>query len=105
LVAYLVTFSKPVTGVDVADFTLTLSGVTGASITGVSGSGSVYTVTVTTGSGIGTIRLNVVDNDTILDGASSPLGGVGSGNGDFIGAQIYTIVSFIYNLFLPLISR
>jgi hypothetical protein len=48
-------------------------------------------VTVNTGSGDGTIRLNVVDNDTIMDGSSFPLGGTGTGNGSFITGQVYTI--------------
>ena len=57
-VAYTVTFANSVTGVDAADFSLTTSGVTGASISGVSGSGSSYTVSINTGSGNGSIRLD-----------------------------------------------
>lgn len=88
-VNYTVTFSQPVTGVNIganSDFTLTKTGgITTESITGLSGSGAVYTVTVQTGSGDGTLRLNVVDDDTIIDVATGtrPLGGVGLGNGDF----------------------
>ncbi|MBL0268181.1 MAG: hypothetical protein IPP99_05860 [Chitinophagaceae bacterium] len=72
-VNFTVTFSKPVTGVDTvmpfADFALTTDpGISGASITGVTPvSGSVYTVTVNTGNGNGTIRLDVVDNNSIVD--------------------------------------
>ena len=91
-VGFTVTFSRAVTGVDAADFALTTTGVTGASITGVSGSGTTYTVTVATGTGQGTIRLDVVDNDTITDG-SAPLGGTGAGNGNFTSGQVYTITS------------
>ncbi|MCU0705825.1 MAG: hypothetical protein MUF18_17800, partial [Fimbriiglobus sp.] len=59
-VQYTVTFSESVTGVDVSDFMLTTTGaVSGASVTGVSGSGTTYTVTVDTGTGDGTIRLDV----------------------------------------------
>jgi hypothetical protein len=36
---------------------------------------------VSFGSSNSTIRLNVVDHDSIVDAASSPLGGVGAGNG------------------------
>jgi len=57
-VGYTVTFAQNVTGVDAADFTLVTSGVTGASITGVSGSGSIYIVNINTGSGNGNIRLD-----------------------------------------------
>jgi phosphatidylserine/phosphatidylglycerophosphate/cardiolipin synthase-like enzyme len=84
-VDFVVDFSESVTGVDASDFTLTTTGVSGASITGVSGSGATYTVTVNTGSGNGTIRLDVVDDDSILDGSSDPL------NGGFTSGQTYTI--------------
>jgi uncharacterized protein YkwD len=94
-VAFTVTFSKPVSGVDTsapfADFSLSTTGITNASITNVTGSGGAYTVTVNTGSGNGAIRLNVIDNDTILDAASNPLGGKGAGNGNFTTGQAYTI--------------
>ena len=73
------------------DFSLTTTGVIGASITDVSGSDSGYTVTVGTGSGNGTIRLNVVDDDTIVDDRNMPLGGAGTGNGSFTSGQTYTI--------------
>ena len=64
--------------------------VTGATITTVSGSGNQYTVTANTGTGNGTLGLNLVDNDTILDTSANPLGGTGAGNGNFTG-QSYTI--------------
>src|SRR4051794_33810782 len=54
---YTVTFNTSVTGVDAADFSLSLSGITGASVTGVSGSGATRTITVGTGTGDGTIGL------------------------------------------------
>jgi hypothetical protein len=54
------------------------------------GPASVYTVTANTGSGSGTLGLNLVDNDSIVDAASNPLGGAGAVNGDFTG-QVYTI--------------
>src|SRR5262249_46190430 len=61
------------------------------SINNVSGSGSVYTVTVNTGSGDGTIRLNVADNDSISDAAGNWLGGTGTGHGNFSSGEGYTI--------------
>jgi CSLREA domain-containing protein len=88
---FLITFSKDVTGVDTGDFALDVVGITGASITEVSGGTKAYTVTVDTGSGIGTIRLNVVDNDSIVDMASTPLGGAGAGNGNYSGGETYYV--------------
>ncbi len=82
-VQFVAVFSEPVTGVDVSDFALAPFGLTGLSILGVAGVGSAYTVTVATGSGSGRLRLDVLDDDTILDDASLPLGGVGEGNGSF----------------------
>jgi hypothetical protein len=89
-VNYTVTFTESVTGVDTTDFTLSTTGISGASVASFSGSGSTRTVTVSTGSGDGTLRLDLVDDDTILDGDGNPLGGTGAGNGNFTG-QTYTI--------------
>lgn len=92
-VTWTVTFDKSVTGADVADFVLVQGGgVSGASITSVTGSGATRTVTASTGSGTGTLGLNLVDDDTIIDGASLKLGGTGAGNGNFTG-QVYTITA------------
>jgi DNA/RNA endonuclease G (NUC1) len=88
-VAFTVTFNESVSGVDAGDFALATSGVTGASITGVTGSGP-YTVNVNTGAGSGTIGLNLVDDDTIADVVGNKLGGTGAGNGNFTGA-VYTV--------------
>ena len=91
-VQFSVTFSEPVTGVDTSDFTPTTTGtLSGVSVNGVTGAGASYTVTVNTGTGDGTLRLDVVDDDSIADGASLPLGGVGAGNGDYTSGQSYTI--------------
>src|SRR6185503_17865892 len=66
-VNFTVTFSEAVFNVDVSDFTLVTSGLSGASVSSVSGSGAIRTVTVNTGTGSGTLGLNLVDNDTIVD--------------------------------------
>lgn len=90
-VAWTVVFSASVTGVDVTDFGLVQGGgVSGATITSVTGSGTTWTVNANTGSGTGTLGLNLVDDDTIINGSGTPLGGVGSGNGNFTG-QVYTV--------------
>ena len=94
-VQYTVTFSEHITGIDSADFTLTTSGVSSAVVSGVSGSGSVYTVTVNTGVGNGTIRLNVVDNNSIVDTASNSLGGAAVGDGDFTSGEAYTVTKSV----------
>jgi hypothetical protein len=91
-VHFVVTFTEPVTGVDGSDFALTTAGMTGAAVTGVSGSGTTYTVAVDTGFGKGTVRLDVADNDTVLDAVNNPLGGAGTGNGDFTSGPAYAVV-------------
>ena len=94
-VKFAVTFSESVTGVDTgapfSDFQLSTSGVTGAAITSITGSGTTRTVTVNTGSGNGTIRLDVLDNDSIKDGNRNSLGGPGAGNGNYITGETFTI--------------
>ena len=92
-VNFTVTFSEAVSGVDPSDFSLTTTGsISGALVTNVSGSGNMYTVTVGTGSGNGDLRLDVVDDDSILNASGSPLGGPGAGNGNFTSGEAYTIV-------------
>jgi len=75
----------------------------GASITEVSGGTKTYTVIVNTGSGIGVIRLNVVDNDSIMDLAFNPLGGAGAGNGNFSDGETYYVR--YYQTYTPLIIK
>lgn len=93
LVDWTVTFSQSVTGVDSGDFALVQSGgAVGASITGVTGSGSIWTVTANTGTGTaGSLQLRLIDNDTIMTGTLK-LGGDGLGNGNFSG-QAYTLLA------------
>jgi hypothetical protein len=96
-VNFTVTFSEPVTGVDLAvpfaDFALAVSsGISAASITSVTPvSESTYTVSVNTGSGDGTLRLDLLDDDSILNSKAQPLGGAGIANGSFTTGEVYTI--------------
>lgn len=90
-VDFTVTFSEDVTGVDLSDFSLTTDGISDANVSGVNGSGSAYVVTVNRGNGYGTIRLDVVDDDSIIDAAFNPLGGPGLGNGNFTSGEVYTV--------------
>jgi hypothetical protein len=94
-VQFMVSFPEPVSGVNIGDFSLFPTGVTGAEITNVSGSGSTYTVTVTTGSGNGTIRLDLIDDDSIRNASNEPLGGAGTGNGNYTQGKPYTIVKTV----------
>ncbi len=90
-VAWTVVFSASVTGVDATDFALVPGGgVSGASITSVTGGGTTWTVTANSGTSAGTLGLNLVDDDSIVSTGGTPLGGAGAGNGNFTG-QVYTI--------------
>ncbi|QEF96371.1 Serine-aspartate repeat-containing protein D precursor [Stieleria maiorica] len=82
VIAFTVTFDEPVQGVDVDDFQLDAVDVTGASIVDVTGADDTYTINVNTGSGDGTLTVQLVDNDSITDLLAQPLGGPGVGNGD-----------------------
>ena len=68
-VAYVVTFDEAVSGVDPSDFVLNTTGITGASIASVTpqtGSTS-FDVVVSTGTGDGTLQLQLVDDDSIIN--------------------------------------
>jgi len=85
IVTYTVTFSEAVTGVDASDFALTTSGTSG-SVSGVSGSGSTYTVTVSSISGTGTLRLDLKSSGTgITDAAGNAI------SGGYTSGSVYTI--------------
>jgi CSLREA domain-containing protein len=103
-VDFTVTFSEVATGVDISDFTLTTTGITGAYIFSVNSSGTTYTVTVNTGNDIGTIRLDVIDDDSILNSVGNPLGGVGTGNGNYTSGEVYSIFRTLFN-YLPFIRH
>lgn len=91
IVNFKVIFSNRVSGVDREDFRL-VSTIPGSAISGItSDSETTYTVRVNAGKGNGTLRLDVVDNDSITDTAGNPLGGIGAGNGGFTAGEIYII--------------
>ena len=103
-VSFTIIFSEYVTGVDTVapfnNFVLTTStGITGASITGVTPvSGTTYTVTVNTGTGNGTLRLDVpVTATNITDIAGNLLGDL-----PFTGGEEYIIAKTAPVLLLPL---
>jgi len=89
--------SDSVTGVDTSDFAVNvISGTCTGSVAGVSGSGSNYSVSVNqNNSAISCgLQLTLIDNDSIVNGSSVPLGGVGTGvrgDGSFYSGQIYEL--------------
>ena len=97
-VAFIITFSEAVSGVDVGDFALTTTdSISGASVTGVSGTGSTYTITVSTGTGFGTLRLDVPATASITDLEGNGLSGL-----PYTSGQAYQKVA---EVFLPLILQ
>lgn len=80
-VSWTVEFGSALTGLTASNFSLANTGLTGPSITGVTGSGTTWTVTAGTGTGSGTLGLNLA-NDTGLSAALS--------NEPFTG-EVYTI--------------
>src|SRR4051794_11668398 len=95
-VSWTVTFSEHVAGVDTSDFPPADGGsLSGSSVSTVSAaSGVVFTVTADTGSGDGTLRLDVADDDSIHDDATNKLGGTGTtgaGDGSFTTGEHYTV--------------
>lgn len=93
LVRFTVTFTEPVTGVDVSDFAIDADGPSGGSVVSVEGSGADYTVVIETGSGTGTVTLTLVDDDSILDDGGNALGGAGTGNGTYSAGTVVDIVA------------
>ncbi len=82
-VSWLVNFSKPVSGVSRQNFQLLVGGnLKNTGITNVSGSGTIWTVTAKTGSGSGTLTLDMVNVTGITDAVELPPTGV-----PFVGQQ------------------
>jgi hypothetical protein len=90
-VRWAVSFDRAVQGVGAGDFELVAAGtVAGATISSVTGTAGSYVVSVARGTGSGTLRLDLVDDDSIVDDNGTPLGGIGPGNGNFAG-ETYAI--------------
>ena len=82
-VSYRVVFSASVSGVTVSNFSVTPTGsVSGAAVSSVSGSGTTYTAVVNTGTGDGTLRLNVANATGISPAVT---------NTPFTAGEVYTI--------------
>lgn len=90
-VFYTVRFSQPVSNVGADDFQVVSNGLVDPQITGVTRLDNfTYDVAVSTGSGNGTLNLNLIDNDSILNSLGVPLGGTGPNNGNVEGPG-YTV--------------
>ncbi len=96
-VGFSVIFSEPVTGVEAADFIPVASGLGSVSVSQVIGSGDMYTVTVNTGTGSGTLSLGFSTTASIYDLAGNLFGG-------YTGGEVYTIVKS-YQMFFPMMLR
>jgi hypothetical protein len=72
-VTFAVTFSESVTGVDAADFVVAPTGFVASASPQVTGSDSVYSVSVSGITGRGALGLNLVDNGSIRDLDGNPL--------------------------------
>ena len=96
-VDFTVTFSENVSDVDAADFSLVASGVTGASITNVSGANDTYTVTVDTGIGNGALELDMPDTATVYDANLNEMTAL-----PFTSGEVYTVTKVAPNPFTPL---
>lgn len=84
-VQFKVIFDESVENVDLADFAITTTGdITNASVSNVAGSDDTYTVTVQTGKGSGDLRLDLINNDTIVDSYGNKL------SADYTAGEAYT---------------
>jgi hypothetical protein len=99
-VEFEVTFDRPVTGVTADDFAVTATGTilanstpTGANVHYIlpTSDPAVWYAYVRSGYGTGTVKLNLVDDDSIVSTAGAKLGGLGVGNGTFTNSEVYTV--------------
>jgi hypothetical protein len=96
---FTVTFDEAVTGVTADDFTIAAIGTANGQITGISGSGTTYTVTISSVSGDGTLRLDLNGSNTgIVDGAANAI------ITGFQSGQAYTIDNTVFAPSLALAS-
>ncbi|NUM43349.1 MAG: PD40 domain-containing protein [Anaerolineales bacterium] len=99
-VDFAITFSESVTGVELNDFTLFTTGsLLDPTMTDLSGGGAVYTLTVETGTGNGTLRLDVPVSASVTDEIGNPLVVL-----PFLTGEEYLIEKFA-EIFLPLVFK
>jgi 2',3'-cyclic-nucleotide 2'-phosphodiesterase (5'-nucleotidase family) len=96
-VNFTVTFSEDVNSVAAGDFAVNTTGsLASVEVTDVSGSGDTYIVTASTGTGSGTLRLDIPDTATIIDLAGNPLSGL-----PYTGGEAYTVEMPIFGKTAP----
>lgn len=71
-VTWTVTFSESVSGPTTTNFAVTATGLSGAAITGVNGSGTTWTVTASTGTGSGSLTARLASASGITDSTGNP---------------------------------
>ncbi|MFZ4628975.1 MAG: choice-of-anchor Q domain-containing protein, partial [Blastocatellia bacterium] len=71
-----VTFSEGMIGGSPSNFSLAVSGLVGSSISSVTGTGATRTVTILAGSGVGTLRLDLVNSTGLTDQDGAGLVGI-----------------------------
>ena len=82
MVAFTVTFSEPVTGVDAGDFRVLGSQTTLVTQIQPTDAGNVYTVLVDPKTTTADFILMLLDDDSIVNATDNPLGGIGAQNGN-----------------------
>jgi hypothetical protein len=102
-VDFIVTFSEQVSGVDAADFIPTTTNINSAFISNVVNVNPFYILSVNTGTGTGSLRLDLADNDSIVDAAGNPVGGIGIGNGNFVSGESFDVSKESVNFPAPLL--
>jgi hypothetical protein len=96
-VTFFVTFTVPVSNVTADDFEIVTTGtITGTSIDSVDGSGDTYRVVVNTGSGDGTLRLNLKAGTDIKDATNN--------TADEATGQTYEIIKSVF-VYIPLVLK
>ena len=82
MVAFTVTFSEPVTGVDAGDFRFLGSQTSHVTQIQPTDAGNVYTVLVDPKNTTADFILMLLDDDSIVNATNNPLGGIGAQNGN-----------------------
>ncbi len=77
VITFSVVFAQPVTGLSISNFSLTTTGVNNSYLTAVRGSGTDWIVTAYSGTGNGTITLNLANSTGVFPGINNSLPFVG----------------------------
>src|SRR6185369_16477628 len=96
-VDFRITFNANMTGLTTSNFGLATTGITGASVTAVTGSGAVFTVTANTGTGDGTLGLNLVNTTGMVPDVTNTLAYTGEVYAIDKTAPILSTVTIISN--------